>query len=361
MAAPSPRHVLLVRTDRLGDMLLTLPMVPALKRALPACRVTVLASAANAAAAQHHPGVDQVEIDPLEAKGSGLHGVRRLAAQIRRLGCDAAVVVHPTPRLALAVYLAGVPLRIGTAYRAYSFLFNRRVREHRSRAPWKHEALYNVNLLRPLGVEPTEILAMQWQVGAEEAAQVAHVLKDAGIAAARFIVLHPGNSGSALNWSPVQYGELGRRLAAEGLRVVITGSESEVALTARVSNSVGPGAIDLGGKLTLAQVAALLRRGALYVGSSTGPTHLAAAVGTSVVALYSPLRSNAPVRWAPIGERVTVLQPAVDLVCPRCLGPRCPYYHCMETRLHVDDVVRAARQVLEAEGSSGATNSSSHP
>lgn len=361
MAVPRPRHVLLVRTDRLGDMLLTLPMVPALKRVYPACRVTVLASAANAAAARHHPGVDQVEIDPLEAKGSGLRGVWRLAAQIRRLGSDAAVVVHPTPRLALAVYLAGVPIRVGTAYRAYSFLFNRRVREHRSRPPWKHEALYNVNLLQPLGVTPADVSPVQWQVGADEAAQVDRLLQDAGLAAARFVVMHPGNAGSALNWSPAQYGELGRRLAPDGVRVVITGSESEAGLTARVTAAVGSGAVDLGGRLTLPQLAALLRRCALYVGSSTGPTHLAAAVGTPVVALYSPLRSNAPVRWAPIGEQVTVLQPAVELVCARCLGPRCPYYHCMEKHLYVDDVVCAARQVLEAEVNGGATKSLSYP
>jgi len=350
MAASSPRHVLLVRTDRLGDMLLTLPMVPALKRAFPACRVTVLASAANAAAARHHPGVDHVEVDPQEAKGSRLRGVWSLVGQIRRLGCDVAVLVHPTPRLALAVYLAGVPIRIGTAYRAYSFLFNRRVSEHRSRPPWKHEARYNVNLLRPLGVEPAEVLPVRWQVGAEEAADVDRILQDAGLAGARLIVLHPGNSGSALNWAPAQYGELGRRLLAAGVRVIVTGSAAEVGLTASVAAGIatdaGPGAVDLGGKLTLAQLAALLRRCELYIGSSTGPTHLAAAVETPVVALYSPLRSNAPVRWAPIGDRVTVLQPALDVVCPRCLGPRCPYYHCMERHLGVDDVERAARELL---------------
>lgn len=354
MAVPGPRHVLLVRTDRLGDMLLTLPMVPALKQAFPACRVTVLASAANSAAARHHPGVDRVEVDPREAKGSRLRGVRSLAVRIRRLGCDAAVVVHPTPRLALAIYLAGVPIRVGTAYRAYSFLFNRRVREHRSRPPWKHEALYNLNLLQPLGVEPEAVRAMQWQVGADEAAEVDRIVRDAGIGAARFIVLHPGNAGSALNWSAAQYGELGRRLAAAGVPVVVTGSDAEAGLTARVAAAAGSGAVDLGGALSLAQLAALLRRAAVYVGSSTGPTHLAAAVGTAVVALYSPLRSNAPVRWAPIGAQATVLQPKLDLVCPRCQGPRCPYYHCMERYLRVDEVEHAVRQALEAEVGSGA-------
>lgn len=348
MTVPAPRHVLVLRTDRLGDMLLTLPMVQALKMAYPACRVSVLASAANVEAARHHPDVDHVELDAFEARGSRLRGVRRLAAQIRRLDCDAAVVVHPTPRLALAVCLAGVPLRVGTAYRAYSFLFNRRVHEHRSRPPWRHEAVSNLNLLRPLGVTVTEIPRVRWQVDVEEMAQVDRLLQGAGADQATLIAIHPGNAGSALNWSPAQYGELARRLVTEGVRVVVTGSQRETELTAQVATAVGAAAIDLAGKLTLVQLAALFSRCVLYVGSSTGPTHLAAAVGTPLVALYSPLRSNAPVRWAPLGARITVLQPGVEMVCPSCLGPRCPYYHCMERHLSVDAVEGAARQLLAA-------------
>jgi ADP-heptose:LPS heptosyltransferase len=342
-----PQHVLVVRTDHLGDMLLTLPAVHALKLAYPTCRITVLASAANAEAARHHPDVDQVEIDPLEAKGSGLRGVRRLAQQIRRLGCDAAVLVHPTPRLALAVYLAGVSVRVGTAYRAYSFLFNRRVREHRRRPPWKHEAIYNLNLFRSLGVTQAGVSGMAWRADSADAAHVERLLQLADVHTTKVVVIHPGNAGSALNWSPAQYGELGKRLQACDVQVVITGGAQEVGLTAQVASIIGPGAVDLGGRLALPQLAALLSRCVLYIGSATGPTHLAAAVGVPVVALYSPLRSSVPARWAPVGARVEVLQPAVDLVCPKCLGPRCPYYHCMQRHLSVDDVERAARRALE--------------
>jgi ADP-heptose:LPS heptosyltransferase len=345
MTPPVPRHVLVVRTDHLGDMLLTLPAVQALKGALPECRVTVLASAANAEAARHHPDVDAVVIDPLQAKGSRLRGVRGLAQQIRGLGCDAAVVVHPTPRLALAVWLARVPIRVGTAYRAYSLLFNRRVRQHRRRPPWKHEAAYNLDLLRPLGVRAADIAPVTWRVDAEESAAVDGLLESLGLGGAHIVAIHPGNAGSALNWSPAQYADLGRRLVADHRRVVITGGDGERRLTAGVAAAVGAGAIDLGGRLTLPQLAALFARCTLYIGSATGPTHLAAAVGVPVVALYSPLRSSAPVRWRPLGQRVRVLQPAVDLVCPKCAGVRCAYYHCMERHLSVDAVERAAREL----------------
>lgn len=345
---PPLRHVLLVRTDHLGDMLLTLPMASALKAAWPDCRVSVLASAANAEAARHHPDVAHVELDALEAKGSGLRGIGPLVRQLRRLRCDAAVVVHPTPRLAGAVFLAGIPLRVGTAYRAYSWLFNCRVHEHRRRPPWRHESEYNLNLLRPLGIEPVAAVAPQWQVAPQEAASVAPLLAESAAAHTPLVVLHPGNAGSAMNWSPAQYAELGRRLGAVGARIAVTGSTSETPLTAQVATAVGAGTLDLGGRLTLPQLAAVLQRCALYVGSATGPTHLAAAVGTPVLALYSPLRSSVPQRWGPLGPRVTLLQPPLDLLCPRCLGADCPYYHCMERHLTVDAAEDAARQMLGA-------------
>ncbi|MCK6556382.1 glycosyltransferase family 9 protein [Candidatus Binatia bacterium] len=345
MTVAALRHVLLLRTDHLGDMLLTLPMVDVVKAAWPQCRVTVLASKANVEAARHHARVDRVEIDPHEAKGSRLRGLGPLVRQLRVLRCDAAVVVHPTPRLALAVWLAGIPVRVGTAFRAYSFLFNRRVREHRRRPPWKHESQYNVNLLAPLGIGPVKVRPFEWQVTAEDATAVEALLRETGLAGAAFAVLHPGSAGSNLNWSSTQYGELGRRLAADGWRLAVTGGASEKALTAAVAAAIGAAAVDLGGRLTVVQLAALLRRSRLYVGSSTGPTHLAAAVGTPTVALYSPLRSAAPVRWRPLGDRVEVLTPAVDLLCPKCLGAKCPYYHCMERHLDMERVVFAARRL----------------
>ncbi len=348
-----PRHLLLVRTDHLGDMLLTLPVVRAVKAVYPHCRVSVLASAANAAAAQHHPEVEHVEIDPREAKHSGLGGVRSLARQIRRLDCDVAVVAHPTPRLAAALWLARIPIRVGTGYRAYSLLFNRRVYEHRSRPPVQHEAVYNLRLLRPLGIVQEEPSSVPWRVDPQESAAVEALLHRCGVARADLFAIHPGNAGSALNWPPDTYAALGKRLLAPATRIVVTGGQGERPLTAAVARAIGDGAVDLGGLLTLPQLAALLRRCTLYLGSSTGPTHLAAAVGTPVVALFSPLCSNAPQRWRPIGERVRVLQPSVPVVCPKCLGERCPYYHCMERHLAIDAVERAARELLGAEGNPG--------
>lgn len=344
---PAPRHVLIVRTDHLGDMLLTLPAASALKAAYPQCRISVLASRANAVAAQHHPEIDHVEVDAFEAKGSGLRGIWTLVGQLRALDCDAAVVVHATPRLALAVWLARIPIRVGTAYRAYSFLFNRRVHQHR-RESTQHETQLNVELLGPLGVKAATVTPVRWRVDEEEAMAIERLLRERGVDGGDFVVLHPGNAGSAMNWAPPQYAELGRRLQAHGVRIVVTGGPDERPLSAQVAADIGNRAIDLGGATNLPQLCALLQRARLYVGSATGPTHLAAAVGTPVVALYSPLRSSVPSRWRPLGDNVQVLQPALDIHCPKCLREQCPHWHCMQRYLSVDVVEAMALRVMRS-------------
>lgn len=349
---PALGHVLLVRTDHLGDMLLTLPMVSALRSADPSCRVSVLASRANAEAARHHPEVERVAVDPQEARGSGLRGLTALVRQIAALHCDTAIVVHPTVRLALAVALAGIPVRVGSAYRAYSFLFNRRVREHRRHGTQKHESQYNLNLLQALGIDQTDPRPCSWQVTTEEARRVTEVLAARGIAAARLVAIHPGSSGSNLNWPAARYAELGRRAVAEGCTIVVTGSAGEAQLVRELVGAVGSSAVDLSGTFTLGELGALYQRCVLYVGGSTGPTHLAASVGTAVIALYSPLRSGAPARWRPLGDDVATFQPQVNQVCPTCIGERCPYFHCMDKHLSVDAVWRTASEMLSSRAAS---------
>jgi len=349
-AAPPAKHIqhiLLLRTDHLGDMLLTLPMATAIKEAMPACRVSVLASPANALAAQHHPHVDHVEIDPQESKGSSLRGVGTLAAQLRKLACDAAVIVHPTPRLAVAAFLARIPLRVGTAYRAYSWLFNRRVRQHRRDSP-QHEAVLNLELLRALDIVADAAPRGLWRTEESEVEAVQRILTSEGLVARDFVVLHPGSAGSAMNWSPERYIELGRELRRASLRCVITGGPREIELTGRVAAGIGGDTVDLGGRLQLGELAELLRLARTYVGCATGPTHVAGVVGTPVVALFAPMRSTLPRRWKPLGDHVDVVQPAVNQVCPRCLHERCPFYHCVERYLDVATVAAAVGRAGES-------------
>jgi heptosyltransferase-3 len=338
------RHILMVRTDHLGDMILTTPLFAAVKAAFPTCRLTVLASAAGAAVARAHPAVDAVEVDPIEAKGSGWRGTIRLARRLRHLRCDAAVVVHSKHRLAVAVRLAGIPLRIGPGQRGYSFLFNRPVPQDHRTPPIRHETAYCMDLLRPLGIQPDAAARPTWAVDPAVAAAVEQLLAGLGIGAGRAIVtIHPGHGGSALNWTPQRYAEVADCLAHErDVVIAVTGVRAEADVVGQVCAAMRAPALNLAGQLTIPQLAALIARSVLYVGSSTGPSHLAAAVGTPVIALYCPLAECLPDRWRPLGDRCRVLVPPVEQVCPKCLGPDCRFFPCME--------MIAPRAVVDAAG-----------
>jgi ADP-heptose:LPS heptosyltransferase len=158
-----------------------------------------------------------------------------------------------------------------------------------------------------------------------------------------YVVLHPGASVPARAWPAGSCAEAVEALAGAGHRVVVTGGPGERELTARVAGRRG---VDLGGATTLAEAAAVLAGAAAVVVGNTGPAHLAAAVGTPVVSLFSPVVPAA--RWAPYGVPTVLLG---DQSAP-CRGTRareCPVpgHPCL-TSVTAADVVAAVDKLVSA-------------
>jgi ADP-heptose:LPS heptosyltransferase len=133
-----------------------------------------------------------------------------------------------------------------------------------------------------------------------------------------YVVVHPGTSVPARAWAPAHHSRLVHLLRDEGFRVVVTGSDSETTLTSAVANDA---ALDLGGRTSFAELAAVLAGAMVVVVGNTGPAHLAAAVGTPVVSLFAPTVPAS--QWAPYGTRSIVLgdmevacRDSRALVCP---------------------------------------------
>ncbi len=341
-------RILVIRTDRIGDVLLSTPVLSVLREQAPDSQIAALVSPYAAGAIDGHPALDEIIVDERSERHGGPGGFLRLVRDLRERRFDAVLVLHPTTRLALACRLAGIPVRIGTGYRAYGFLFNRRVYEHRRDAR-RHEVEYNLSLAR----------ALFGQAG--EAAPEIHVPEAARRAVARrlrqwrvlpedpLVLLHPGSGGSARNWPEGCFAELAERLSRSGVRVVVTGSADERDLVGRVAGSLPESVIRVAGELDIKELAALLQASSLCVTNSTGPMHVAAAVGTPTVALFCPIKPCSPVRWGPFGGDHNVLLPAVP-DCParhRCIGNACPHFDCME-RISTNDVYEAVRGRLLA-------------
>lgn len=334
------RRIIVFRTDRLGDLVLSLPVVEALKACLPGARVDLYVSPYAVPVANLQRNVSQVFPDLY----TGFHGLLPLTRFLRSQAYDLALHLFPVPRLALGAFLAGVPDRAGTVYRYFSPLYNRRVRLHRKKAGM-HERDLNLKLLEGIGVtvgRPTAGLEIPDRFRREVSDRLA--ARGIDVSGEAFVVLHPGSGDSSLNWPAEHFGALGREMRRRRIPVVLTGSDRDRSVVDRVRHCMEGDGTDLCGRLELPQLAALLSAASLVVSNSTGPLHLADALGTKVIGIYSPYLSAAPHRWGPYGQPENVFVPGGE-ICPRCTRERCDRYNCLST-IRPEEVLARALELL---------------
>jgi heptosyltransferase-2 len=217
---------------------------------------------------------------------------------LKKEAFDLTVFFRPRLGTAAAAFLAGVPKRLGTGYRGYSFLYNLKHYEHRKTGE-KHEAEYSLSLLIPLGVEKPLVFDPV-EVDPGEARQVWNKF---GLDFSKnWIAIHPGSGGSAPNWPKERYVELAARLLAEGFSILWTGGPAELQGVEEVG-------VSLAGKTEVWDLACLYSLCKAVIAPSTGPLHLASLVGTPVVGLFSPSGVVSPKRWRPLGKNARVVVP----------------------------------------------------
>jgi len=293
-----PGHVLCVRLDSLGDVLLAGGAVRAVARS--ATRVSMLVAPDQAAAAALLPGIDDVvTFDapwvPLEPRPVRPRLTRRLVRTLRRRQIDAAVVFtsfHQSALpIALLLRLAGVRW-IGAFSEDYpGSLLDLR---HRP-VDDLPEAERALSLVEAAGFTADG-------EGARPAVRRPLPPAPPWLPHEPYLVLHPGAAVPARRPSPEHSRAIAQALGDAGWPVVVTGSAGERELTATVAGDRG---LDAGGRLTLAELATVLDRAQVVVAPNTGPAHLAAAVGTPVVSLHAPVVPFE--RWRPYGVPVVRL------------------------------------------------------
>jgi ADP-heptose:LPS heptosyltransferase len=329
-------HVLAVRLDNDGDVLLAGPAIRAL--AAGAERVTLLCGPRGRQAAGLLPGVDDVLvwrapwIDP-EPEPVRPADVEALVREVAALGVDRAVVFgsfHQSPLpTALVLRLAGVPWIAATSADYPGSLLDLR---HRI-GDDVHEVERSLDLAACSG--------FPLPAGDDGRLRVKRAGRPPELPGP-YVVVHPGASVPARAWAPERSAGLVGELAARGRRVVVTGSPAERALTARVAGGEG---LDLGGATDLAGLAEVLAGAEAVVVGNTGPAHLAAAVGTPVVSLFAP--TVPPVRWRPWGVRHELL--FRDVPCAGCRARACPVAgHPCLGGVAVADVVAAVERLAPA-------------
>ena len=340
------RKILLIRTDRIGDTLLTLPVVKPIKEKWPHCKIDFLARGYTHPILENVKEINQIlNYDP-EGVHRGIRGHKLLATEIRQQDYETAILFYPRLGLTFALWRAGVHRRIGTSHRWYSFLLTDRVHQSRSEC-LKHEVEYNLDLLKPLIQDlPREILQFRLAVPETTKREVQVILTSNNILS-KYIVVHPGNGDSAPNLSRDQYRTLIQQISLSGMRVVLTGLNSEKEYNESLKSDFSTNnIIDLTGTLNLEQMIALLSEACGLITTSTGPAHIASAVGTPVAAFYCPAIPHTPDRWGPLenSERVTTPK----LTNSHCQMKQCPHgtHGCLATCLQDVQISQALNYLL---------------
>ena len=295
-----PSRVLIARTDAIGDLVVTLPLVRALKDRFPNVKVDLLVRNYAAPVARQAHGVNRV----IEWNSAMAEDPKRRGMEAMRQGrYDVVVHAFPDPSVMQAASRAGIPTRIASG-RRWAGIRHSTIQCWDSRkTSGGHEAWHGLRLLLPLGVDSDETFRKQTSLNAPEIQGPVFPLT--APMAAPPILLHPGSNGSAGNWPPDRFAALAVRLAELGHTVGLTGTKEERA-------SFGPHlpphprVVDLFGQLDLKELMALQAQSALVVASSTGPLHTAAALGTPCLGLYGKHAPEWPRRWAPLGPSVHI-------------------------------------------------------
>ncbi len=296
-------RIIVSRTDRIGDVVLTLPLC-ALLRARLGAEVVVLGRRYTRPLLEASANVDAIlEWDEVEKADEATQ-----RAFLQAVNADAIVHVLPRPDIAREALAARIPLRIGTGHRWYHWLTCNALEHFSRKGSTLHEAQLNVRLARRLlGAEVASLaeLAPLTAITPQVAmpAAVATRLRDD-----RFrLVLHPGSSGSAREWPLAHWKALAESLDSAEVQLLITGSASEGAALQDWIGTLPSHVVNLTGQLELAQLIALLAGVNGLVAASTGPLHLAAAVGIHALGLFPATPPIHPGRWAPLGPRAEVL------------------------------------------------------
>jgi lipopolysaccharide heptosyltransferase II len=336
------RRILVREVNWVGDGVLTLPALEALDRRFPAAEISVLARSWVAGLFAGQPGVDQViQYRPEDYRG--LRGRRRLAGEIRRQGFDLAVLFPNSLDAALIPWLARVPCRVGYPTDGRRLFLTHPVRPP-SRGSGRHQVESYLDIIRALGGDGPSVPRLHVTKDVRDA--TIQFLKANGIGEFDMLVaLNPGAVyGSAKRWPADRFATVADALVDDwGARIALVGSRREIPILEEVGLRMRRPAVMLGGKTDLRTLMGLLERARLLLTNDTGAMHVASALDTPVLAVFGPTDVETT---GPLGCRSRVVREPVP--CSPCLLRECPIDHRCMRGVCVEQVVRAAGDLLEA-------------
>jgi ADP-heptose:LPS heptosyltransferase len=319
------RRMLLIRTDRIGDIVLTSPALQALLRRFPQARIDLLVQARYSSLLDCYPGWTNVIAiaDVLDSKE-----IADTGNMLASVAYDVVFVLHPAAYAYRLAAKSKAKWIIGWKAKGYGHVCTHAYRDDRSTAN-RHQVENNLLLLAPLGIAGVrpEFAVTTTPAGEREAEALL-----ASLGAARekkLCVVHPGSYSPRVRWLPQRFAELIDRIHGRSALPVIIGAPSDQAAVAAVQNAAScrPASVLT---LSLQGLVSVLKRAAVFIGNSTGPLHIAASLGIPTVGIFgSRYGLDRSELWAPYGKNGSVVS-APRETCAECLPWTCPELRCMQ-------------------------------
>lgn len=343
----SYRRILIVRLDRIGDVLLSTPVIKAIRDACPDSHIAMMVRPYARDIVEGNPYLNEVIVYDKSGDEKSLAGNLRFVKKLKDERFDLAVILHPTQRTHLIAACAGIPVRVGYD-KKYGFLLTKRI-PHAKQFGLKHEIDYTLDILRYIGIEPAD-RTLHMPISGSSELKVKELFNGSGIKDTDTVVaINPGASCPSKRWKAENFAKVaGSLIDKHGVKIVIISGRDDRAFGNRVASLLGNRCLDLSGKTSVADLASVLKRARLFISNDSGPVHIACAVGTPVVAIFGRSdRGLSPERWGPSGSRDIVVHK--DVGCGVCLAHNCMIkFKCLEA-VTVEEVCRAAERILKGD------------
>jgi len=291
---PDNFSLIISRTDSIGDVVLTLPMAGYIKKYFPHCKIIFLGRNYTRDVVVLSQFVDEfVSWDDVEAR--------------KNLKADCIIHVFPVKEIAQQAKQNGIKLRVGTTNRLYHWMTcNKLISLSRKNSPL-HESQLNLQLLKFLGI-PIELKleAVKDYYGFTKVLALDEEWKNLIDSTKANVILHPKSKGSAREWGLENFSALIDVLDKNKFKIFISGTKEEGQLVKPLLEK-HKDIIDLTGQLSLKQFISFINHADALVAASTGPLHIASALGKKAIGLFAPMRPIHPGRWMPVGEKASYL------------------------------------------------------
>jgi len=344
--------ILIVKTSAIGDVVHTLPALNAIRKKYPTAQIDWLVEEAAADVVIGHKSIDRVLVSKRKQWIKDWQAGRRLQAwngffsfvkELRATRYDLLIDFQSLLKSSVFVFLVRSVIKAGFgrgmehAEGSYVFL-NKKIKPVDMD---QHALERDLMLLDGVGIECDGVV-FDFPIDDSHRTAAATLLSKSGIAKGKpFVAINPMTTWDTKHWYNERFVAVAQELTAQGVGVIFTGGGSDASAIGKLCDQLRGQTVNLAGQTSLKTLAAVFEKAKVVITTDTGPMHVAAAVGTPVVALFGP---TAPWRTGPYGDQHKILQ--AELECRPCLKKSCETRRCMG-EISVEQVLSATNEILQ--------------